>query len=703
MAMYGIEVLVAFELSSSLQITVPTFPEQWSTKDLLDWINSRTNSSKELLEAVDASISSAQMKMAETKAAIERISEEENVLEACDRLCFELRDRLKIVVEAQAKEQITKEFDAIAVFDKADRRATELADIILARRAWSENMKIIESLEEGEPPPENVVFGLHDAYSVFSKYVEVKEKKEVLEKMKDVFLSWYSTRAVLALQSENPAENLFAIKQKYDLLGRTEDFLIVLKHFIKGQSKLDLLTANSLPDLFIDAQKEIISIFTKLREGHGWADKVLEHPSEFIANTLLDSFTSQWSTVKEVLTATLQKTAEEDSTGAASLKMILALRQILSNMSAESEEDRVLMDCILDFGLRLLAEVARDYSKLATSFLATHSNIFTGTGTMASIMEQVSNGLTQLFKEGDYLVSVTNETFGLYSVIYIVPAFRTMYENVISLLLKLYKMYMEKTTIKENDILRFVSIMGQVLLWIENDRKRMREMLEIYQAGNSDSFMRKFAEKLSEDVDSFDKKVVVKADCDLGITKSRAELRKLNKRVVARTVEIFSTPIIAQLEAATKEIFASAKENEENRLKTDIPSFGTSPNDQVTGAGVAMLSLAHQLSAHSLNSNMAASLAFASKVDSIDDVASWWIEKCAYSVQSYFVDSIRDIASLPLAAGRQFAVDYAYLADVFEDLGTPQLGDFKELRQKLKEHNFLSDSNDNVIIEYTQN
>lgn len=56
---------------------------------------------------------------------------EESVLEACGRLCFELRDRLKMVVEAQAKEQLAKEFDAIAVFDKADRRATELANIIL--------------------------------------------------------------------------------------------------------------------------------------------------------------------------------------------------------------------------------------------------------------------------------------------------------------------------------------------------------------------------------------------------------------------------------------------------------------------------------------------------------------------------------------------------------------------------------------------
>ena len=47
------------------------------------------------------------------------------------------------------------------------------------------------------------------------------------------------------------------------------DFKAVIRHFIKGQSKLDLQAANTLPDLFIDAQKEIVSIFTRLREGHG--------------------------------------------------------------------------------------------------------------------------------------------------------------------------------------------------------------------------------------------------------------------------------------------------------------------------------------------------------------------------------------------------------------------------------------------------
>ncbi|VDD96096.1 unnamed protein product [Enterobius vermicularis] len=674
------------------EIPIPSFPDGWNTSDLLVWINSRTESSKQLLEAVDAKIMSVQKKMAETKASVDRITEEESVLEACGRLCFELRDRLKMVVEAQAKEQLAKEFDAIAVFDKADRRATELANIILARRTWNENIKVIESLEEGEPPPEEVVFQLNDAYCTFSKYVEVKERKDLLERMKDVFLSWYSTRIALALQSDNPAENLFSIKQKYELLGRKDDFLAIIRHFIKGQSKLEFQVANSLPDLFIDAQKEIISIFTGLREGHGWAERVLEKPSEFIASALIESFGAQWNAVKEVVSETLQKTAEDDPSGAASLKMILALRQLLSNMSAENDDDKLLMDVVFDLGVRLLAEVAKDYSKLATSFLATHSNIYVGTGTMSTVLEQISNGLTQLIKESDYLVSVTSETFGVYSVIYIIPAFRSMYENVISLLLSFYKSHVEKSSIKDNDVLRFVSIMGQVMLWVEHDRRRIKEMLETYQTGKVDHFMQNFAEKLSDDVNSFDRKVVVKADCDLGITKSQSELRKLNKRAVAKAIERLSAPIIAELEAVFKEFKTESADKEETTVvKVNVPSFGTSPNDHVTAAGVALLSLAHHLSAYSHNANMAASLASASKMDSVEDVASWWIEKCASSVQNCFVDGVGDVAGLSPAAGRQFAVDYGYLADVFEDLGTSQVEEFQRLRQIFKDCNYLEE------------
>lgn len=44
---------------------------------------------------------------------------------------MELRERLKMVVDAQAKEQLVKEFDAIAVYDKADKRAADLVKIIM--------------------------------------------------------------------------------------------------------------------------------------------------------------------------------------------------------------------------------------------------------------------------------------------------------------------------------------------------------------------------------------------------------------------------------------------------------------------------------------------------------------------------------------------------------------------------------------------
>lgn len=426
------------------KLEVPSFPESWTNADLLTWINSKTETAKDLLEAVDAKINTTQKRMIETKSEIERMKEEENVLEACGRLCFELRDRLKMVVDAQAKEQLAKEFDAIAIFDKADSRAAEVAKIIMARKTWTDSVNVIESLEDGEPAPENVVFALQEAHATLSNYLTVNERGEYLEKVKDIFLSWYSTRVVLALQSESPADSLLSIKNKYDMLKRTEDFNAVIRHYIKDQSKLDLHPAQTLPDLFINVQNSIVSNFTRLREGQGWAEKVLDSPSQFIAKALTESIISQWDQVKEVCSDTLGRTMEEDLSGALSLRMCLALRQLISDVAPQTDDDKPLSECILDFGLRLLADVSSDYSKLASSFLATHSNISVGSGTAANNLEQLSNGLTHLIKESSYLMQITNETYDNLAVIFVIPAFRSMYENLISLFAKFYKTYMEK-------------------------------------------------------------------------------------------------------------------------------------------------------------------------------------------------------------------------------------------------------------------
>ncbi|VDK27961.1 unnamed protein product [Anisakis simplex] len=40
---------------------------------------------------------------------------------------------------------------------------------------------------------------------------------------------------------------------------------------------------------------------------------------------------------------------------------------------------------------------------------------------------------------------------------------------------------------------------------------------------------------------------------------------------------------------------------------------------------------------------------------------------------------------------RQFAVDYVYLADVFEDLGTAKLAEFDEMRQTFADLGYIKD------------
>ncbi|VDM50532.1 unnamed protein product [Toxocara canis] len=269
-----------------------------------------------------------------------------------------------------------------------------------------------------------------------------------------------------------------------------------------------------------------------------------------------------------------------------------------------------------------------------------------------------------------------------------------MYENLVSSLSKFYKTSMEKSSVKDNDILRLISISGQMMSWLENDTKKFKEMLVAYQSRDKNSSEALCSEATAEEIANFEKRISVKAEGDMGIAKTRSELRKLNKRFVARAVEHLSRPLVSSMETALKDIRAERLEKADQAMpnsESSVPSFGSTPNEFVTSAGVALLSLAHQLSAYSHDSNMAKALATASKVDSIDDVTSWWVERCATAVQDCFIDGVGELRGLPPNLARQFFVDYVYLADVFEDLGTAPISQFDEMRQTFIELGYISD------------
>lgn len=69
-----------------------------------------------------------------------------------------------------------------------------------------------------------------------------------------------------------------------------------------------------------------------------------------------------------------------------------------------------------------------------------------------------------------------------------------------------------------------------------------------------------------------------------------------------------------------------------------MPSFSSTPNEFVTSAGVALLSLAHQLSAYSHDSNMATALAAASKVEYVGMFLYFYLD--FHQVFVYFLHCI---------------------------------------------------------------
>ncbi|EFO20340.2 hypothetical protein LOAG_08148 [Loa loa] len=668
------------------KIEIPTFPEHWNTANLVNWINSRNEPIKTLLEAVEAEIDEAESSLVKIRTEFERTKNDESNLEECARSCAELRERLKMVVDAHAKEQLANEFDAIAIYDKADRRATDLIKILMARKLWKENVIIIENLDGNEPAPENVVINLQKAYESLSEFLDVPERADFLEKVKDVFLSWYSTRIVLAIQSETPVDDLLPIKQKYEMLRRIEDFNNVIRHYVEGENKFSFHTTNNLSDLYLDTRGIIISNYKRLMDG--WVEKVLDAPDVFLSNTFSEAILMREKEIKDACTATIGMTLENDPSGSQTLKMILEFRLVVSQYISHPDDDKSIAKCITQFGELLLFFTADEYTKLAISFLANCSNISLDSTHTFACLEQLFNRLSQLIEESNYLLQMAKETFGNIGIIFLTPAFRTMYENVISMLDKFYKTHMNKSNIKDEDVLRLVSISGQLLTWIDNDKQRLKDMSEQLGVTDTDPAISRLSEKLFNEISNFQSKSSAKGECDITLVKARAEVRKMNKRFIARTVEVLSCTLVTDMESGLRNII-SDKSTENVKMQESVPSFGTSPNEFVTAAGVALLSLAHQLSAYSQDSNMASAIMFAAKLETIDDIPSWWIGKCAVVVQECFVDTVGDIDEYSSSLCRQLSVDYTYLADVFEDLGTTKIPDFVNMRQMFVNAGYL--------------
>uniref|UniRef100_A0AAF5RV97 Conserved oligomeric Golgi complex subunit 7 n=1 Tax=Wuchereria bancrofti TaxID=6293 RepID=A0AAF5RV97_WUCBA len=662
------------------KIEIPTFPEHWNTTGLVNWINSREEPIKILLEAVEAEIEEAESLLVDIRNEFERTKCDKSNLEECDRSCTELHECLKMVVDAHAKEQFANEFDAIAIYDKADRRAADLVKILMARKLWKENVIIIENLDGNEPAPENVVINLQKAYESLSEFLSVPERADFLERIKDVFLSWYSTRIVLAIQSETPVDDLLPVKQKYEMLRRIQDFNNVVRHYLEGENKFTFHAVNTLSDLFLDTRGVIISNYKRLMDG--WVEKVLDTPDVFLSNTFTEVILMREDEIKDACIGTIGKTLEDDLSGSQTLKMILEFRSVVSQYMSRPDDDKSIAKCITQFGELLLFSTANEYTKLATSFLANCSNISLDSTLTFACLEQLSNGLSELILESNYLIQIAKETFGNIAIIFLTPAFRTMYENVVSMLDKFYKMHMNKSIVKDEDVLRLVSISGQLLTWIDNDKQQLKDMFEHLGIVDTDPTISRLSVKLFSEISNFQSKLSAKGEYDINLAKARAEVRKMNKRFIARTVEVLSRTLVTDMESGLGNLILDKNSaNVKVQESTKVPSFGTSPNEFVTAAGVALLSLAHQLSAYSQDSNMASAIMFATKLEIVDDIPSWWVGKCAVAVQECFVDTVGDIAEYSSCLCRQLSVDYTYLADVFEDLGTTKIPDFVNMRQ----------------------
>uniref|UniRef100_A0A0N4U4G9 Structural protein n=1 Tax=Dracunculus medinensis TaxID=318479 RepID=A0A0N4U4G9_DRAME len=381
----------------------------------------------------------------------------------------------------------------------------------------------------------------------------------------------------------------------------------------------------------------------------------LDSPTEFVTSALKNSMNNQWDKIADACGKTIENSLSEDPSKAHFLQMITSFKKMISDILSHTD-DSAINECISHLAKNMLFTVASDYNKV-------------GSGSFSSSIEHFSNAFSHLIEKSHYILNISKEIFAGFAIVFVSAAFRwflfdlmfqAMYENLIPSFSKIYKIFEEKSSISNSEIFDFIRLAGQMVLWIENDRSMLKMLLDAYLNEEKQIPAIQFSTFLKNEIANFDKKISNRAEGDITIAKARSDLRSITRRIVNRSVDLLTRPLVTNIINGSKSLKAKFLNNkmEANLFEGELPSFGTTPDEFVTAAGVSLLSIAHQLSIYSQDVNMATALAIASKTETIDDIGAWWIERCSNVIQECFIDSVGPLENLSTYIGRQFGINY---------------------------------------------
>ncbi|CAD5220797.1 unnamed protein product [Bursaphelenchus xylophilus] len=529
-------------------------------------------------------------------------------------------------------------------FDSAKGRSDRLIEVINAKTMWESSLRVVDMMGESE---QNELFGylvnLQKSNQILKRYVPSEERDHLLETRKDLFLSWFSSAILFAIDS-NDIKLLQNLKEKFDALDRTEDYKKTFGAFI----------TNTICT-FIEENKEDLTLIKLLDESFNlWkkASRTASHlfgedGSRFVALSFYEGITSKDNIIKGIINRMVMESEDTFSTA----RQLSTLRKDFGGY-VKAEGDDAVFSVINTFCDDLYEIISDDLSKHVKSQLMVKVNEILQTFNQKAHKSHqwilpLLEGIHSLMRD---LITEAADIFGSKFSKFIVPTFENAIDQIYSIFkksdilgLKIPKSNVNFTLDEVNDKLICMCTVGYILNMIDD----MNSFIHDVYNSNKDA---------NDPKEPY-------------VIRNRQLMEKYSRKVVQSKVGDLSKFLIYPM---TDEMNKLKTEMGTADSKVSLPTFSITPHNYITTVG------------HGLLSQTAVEVASGDEYNE-DECDLWVLKAIVILLMESFCNNVGDPVKLSLPLLRQFNADVVFLLEALEDLRLQPSDNLTSLADKINQ------------------
>ncbi|CAD5215122.1 unnamed protein product [Bursaphelenchus okinawaensis] len=526
-------------------------------------------------------------------------------------------------------------------FDSAKGRSDRLVEVINAKNMWESSLRVVDMMGESE---QNELFGylvnLQKSNEILKRYVSSQERDHLLETRKDLFLSWFSSAILFAIDS-NDSKLLLNLKEKFDALDRTSDYRKTFGAFITNKictfiddNQQDLTLLKLLDEAF-NLWKRTSKIATQLFGESG---------SSFVAISFYEGITSKDNVVKEIINRMMEETGDAFATA----RQLSTLRKDFEGY-VKSEGDEAVQNIINRFCDDLYEIISDDLSKHIKSVLMIKINEILQSFNQKAhknhewvipILESVHSLMRDLITE-------TVDIFGASFSKFIVPTFENGIDQIHSMFkksdilgLKVPKMNLNFTLDEVNDKLICMCVVGYLLNMVDDLNNFIHDVYNTHKDANDPR--------------------------EPYVIRNGQLLEKYARKVVQNKIVDLSKFLVISMTDEMNKLKSDASMNDS---KPSLPTFSITPHNYITTVGHGLLSQVNNIAAYNNDRNFKSAVQVSAGDEYNEEECDLWVLKAIVTLlMDSFCANIGDPTKLSTALLRQFNADVVFLLEALEDL-----------------------------------